>query len=93
MVLVDVPSSATGSITWPPYAVGAAGQIDLLDPVDCSVKGSVNHPATGSLVLTIEADGTLALTDGEIPDGTLALNYRSASTGGTGCVPGATPSG
>lgn len=91
--LFDVPAATTGSITWPPSSVGAAGQIDLLDPLDCSIKSNVNHPATGSQVLTIGADGTLTLTNGEIPDGTTPLQFLNASTGGTGCVPIASPTG
>lgn len=92
-VLFDVPSAATGSITWAPEAVGVEGPIDLLDPLDCTVLDSVTRPGTGSFVLTIDTAGSLALSDGEIPDGTVPLHYQGASTGGTGCVPRATPTG
>jgi hypothetical protein len=92
--LFDLAPRASGTIVWTGL-VGdtVAGAIDLLDPATCKFLASVDHPAWGNFVLTIDAAGRMTIEPGPLPTDGVPLPGTHSRTSGSGCLPLNPPSG
>jgi hypothetical protein len=93
-VLFDLSPNASGTIVWTGL-VGdtVAGSIDLLDPATCKIVASVDHPAWGNFVVTIDEAGRMTIEPGLLPTDGVPLPGAPSRTSGTGCLPVGAPSG
>ena len=93
-VLFDLAPKASGTIVWIGL-VGdtVAGSIDLLDPPTCKLLASVDHPAWGNFVLTIDGAGRMTIEPGPLPTDGVPLPGSQSRTSGSGCRPAIAPSG
>ena len=92
--LFELSPKASGTIVWTGL-VGdtVAGPIDLLDPATCKIVASVDHPAWGNFVLTIDEAGRMTIEPGLLPTDGVPLPGAPSRTSGSGCLPVSAPSG
>lgn len=75
LAVFTIGPGMSGVVVWPSAPNTTAGQFDIIDPATCRLVARLDHPAFGTLVVTIEG-GTATIAPGPLPPGASILPGR-----------------